>query len=256
MKATQFLPILLLVSASSTGFAQTSKGDAAALVGTWTEKTDSALEIKLISPTHVFFFVRNPAIDSFSVAGAGTYTLSGNQYTENLQYGSFDVKGIKATYNYSAQNNEFKQQGTLVLGDGTQYPINHTFTRVEGATQNSGKQIGTWNQLSSSFLDGNGAKMSHTNATHIRYQIITPTHWMRISLANGKFENAFGGTYSMNGDKSMIKIDFASDPSLLGATAELTQKFQGKKMTVSGPVKDAQGKQINDITDVFERIDK
>ena len=97
--------------------------------------------------------------------------------------------------------------------------------------------------------------MAHTNATHIRYQIITPTHWMRISLANGKFENAFGGTYTTSGDKQIIKVDFASDPSLLGATAELTQTFEGNKMTVSGPVKDAQGKQVNDITDVFERVD-
>jgi hypothetical protein len=253
MKATQFLPLALLSITSLSVFAQTSTSNAAPLLGDWSEKTDSALEIKLISPTHVFFFAKNPTNDSFSVAGAGTYTLIGNQFTENLQYATFDLKDIKATYNYNVQGNKFTQEGTLVLSDTVRIPINHTFTRIEGAMQNSGKQIGTWNQLSSSYLNDDGTKASHTNTTHVRYQIITPTHWMRISLANGKFENAFGGTYTITGDKMMAKIDFASMP-IVGSTAELTQKFEGNKLTWTGIVKDAQGKKVNEITDVFERV--
>ena len=251
MRAPKLLALLLLFFAALSLSAQTSKN--AALVGAWQEKADTLDEIKLISPTHVFFIVRNAITDSFVNAGAGTYTIAGDQYTENLQYGSFEVKGIKATFTYSVQGNNMKQQGTLVLGDGTQYPIDHTFSRIEGAKQNSGKQIGTWNQLSSTFNTGNG-EQSHTNATHIRYQIITPTHWMRISLANGAFENAFGGTYTMNGNKMMAKIDFASIPAI-GSTVELTQRIEGNKMTWTGIVKDAQGKQVNDIEDVFERVD-
>ncbi|HET7898614.1 MAG TPA: hypothetical protein VFL47_13105, partial [Flavisolibacter sp.] len=45
---TSFLPLCLL--------SQTA-GKSASLTGDWLEKTDSAQEIKLISPTHVFFFV-------------------------------------------------------------------------------------------------------------------------------------------------------------------------------------------------------
>jgi hypothetical protein len=247
--------LLLLATTAQPLQAQPAKTNAASLIGAWAEQTDSAYEIKLISPTHVFFYVRSMVNDTAFAAGAGTYTHSGNQYTENLQYGSFDTKGIKATYAYGVQGNNMTQQGTLILADGTKIPISHTFKRIEGATQNSGKHIGTWNQLSSTFLNDSGAKASHTNATHIRYQIITPTHWMRISLANGQFENAFGGTYTTTGDKTTIKVDFASHPSMIGVTAELTQKIDGNRMTWAGPVKDAQGKQINDIVDVFERVD-
>lgn len=253
MKAIKPFLLLSLSIASLQSGAQTAKNDAASLRGTWEEKGDTLNEIKIISPTHVFFFIRNVITDSFVNAGAGTYTLSPNQYTENLQYGSFDVKGIKASFNYNVQGNKMKQEGTLILGDGTQYQINHTFTRVEGVPQNSGKQIGTWNQLSSKFNAGNG-EQSHTNATHIRYQIITPTHWMRISLANGAFENAFGGTYTVTGDKMIFNVDFASIP-IEGATADLTMRFEGNKMIMRGTVKGKAGNKINEIEDVFERVD-
>jgi hypothetical protein len=252
MRAPKLLALLLLYFATLSLFAQTSKK--AALVGAWTEKTDSAYEFKLISPTHVFFFVGSPFNDTLFATGAGTYTLSGNKYTENLEYASFETKGIKATYDYSVQGNKMTQQGTLVLADGSQYPINHTFTRIEGAKQSSGKQIGTWNQLSSSFDAGNGTQ-SHTNATHVRYQIITPTHWMRISYANGAFENAFGGTYTADGDKLNMTIDFGSLPQFKGATVAVTQRFDGNKMTIKGTGKDSQGKQMIVFEDVFERVE-
>jgi hypothetical protein len=251
MSAPKLLALLLLSFATLSLSAQTSKN--AALVGAWTEKTDSLEEIKLISPTHVFFYVRSMVNDSSFASGGGTYALSGNQYTENLEYASFATKGIKATYNYSVQGNKMKQQGTLVLADGTQIPISHTFTRIESVKQNSGPHVGTWNQLSSKFNNGKDSG-SHTNATHIRYQIITPTHWLRISMANGAFENAFGGTYTSNGDKMIAKIGFASIP-IVGATAELTQRMDGNKMIWTGTVKDAQGNKINEIEDVFERVE-
>jgi hypothetical protein len=252
MKIANLLPLLLLPVASLSVAAQSSK-KASALVSAWSEQTDSAYEIKLISPTHVFFYVKSMVNDSAFATGAGTYTLSGNQYTENLQYASFDVKGIKATYDYSVQGNKMKQQGTLVLADGTKIPINHTFTRIEDVKQNPGKHVGTWNQLSSTYNTGNDSG-SHTNATHIRYQIITPTHWLRISMANGAFENAFGGTYTANGDKVTMKVDFASFP-ITGATVELTQRFENNRMFVKGTGKDAQGKQLVEFEDVFERVD-
>ena len=255
MNTSKLLVLALTAITALHSAAQTPKKDPA-LVGAWQETTDSLHEIKLISPTHVFFFIRNVVTDSFVHAGAGTYTIADDQYTENLKYGSFDVKGFKGTYNYSVQNNQFKQQGTLEIADGTRYPINHTFTRIEGAKQNPGPHVGTWNQLSSTFLNDDGSKGSHTNATHIRYQIITPTHWMRLSLANGSFENAFGGTYTLNGNTGVFKIEFASHSFLLGATVELTQRMEGNKLTWKGPVKDAQGKQVNDIEDVFERVEQ
>lgn len=85
--------------------------------------------------------------------------------------------------------------------------------------ENHGPHVGTWNQLSSSFAMADGTKGSHTNATHIHYQIITPTHWMRIILHNNQFKNAFGGTYTMEGDKIIATVDNGSAPGMKGTTA-------------------------------------
>src|SRR4051812_9642392 len=80
----------------------------------------------------------------------------------------------------------------------------------------------------------------HTNATHIRFQIVTSTHWMRISMHENKFENAMEGTYTMDGNKWKVMIDNASFPAS-GMNVEITSRQEGNKMYWSGTVKDANG---------------
>jgi len=233
--------------------AQTASSASNNLVGTWMETTDSTREIKIISPTHVFFMVFVKG--SFAYSGAGTYTTENNKYGENLQYANFDFQNMKGfTYNYNVQGDIFTQTGTLILSDGTKVPINHHFARVKTDNAYNGPHVGTWNQLSSSYTDANGTKASHTNATHIRYQIITPTHWMRISMANNQFENAMGGTYVLYGDKSINNLEYASFPSK-GMVATMTERVEGNKMYASGIVKNATGSQVVQFDDVFERVD-
>jgi hypothetical protein len=199
MKIHLLLPLVLLGGSLQLAAQSSTDSNAAALVGTWKETTDSTEEIKIISPTHFFFYTRNTKEDTLTHTGAGTYTTNANKYTENLLYGNFDVKGLIAEYEYQVQGDRFKQKGILIFGDGTKVNINETYTKVNTGKGYNGPHVGTWNQLSSSFTMGDGTKQSHTNATHIRYQIITPTHWMRISMQNNQFENAFGGTYTMEG---------------------------------------------------------
>jgi hypothetical protein len=234
-------------------FSQTTPPASNDLVGTWMETTDSTREIKIISPTDVFFMVF--VKDSFAVAGAGTYDTENNKYTEHLQYSNVDFSRIKGlTFDYNVQGDTFIQTGTLIMADGTQAPINHHFSRVKTDHAYNGPHVGTWKQLSSSYTDANGTKGSHTNATHIRYQIITPTHWMRISMANNQFENAFGGTYVLYGDKVIGNIDYASFPSK-GVVATWTERVEGNKLYASGVANDPTGKQLVQFEDVFERVD-
>ena len=140
------------------------------------------------------------------------------------------------------------------MQDGTKDTIHHTFIKVQEDKSYPGAHVGTWNQLSSSSTYPNGTKSSHTNATHIRYQIITPTNWMRISKKNGKFENAFGGTYTVEGDKMIMKVDYASVPGLKGVTVDITQRIEGNKLYWKAIAKDTSGKEVNHFEDVFERV--
>jgi hypothetical protein len=145
------------------------------------------------------------------------------------------------------------QKGTLTMPDGTEAQVNHTFTRVKSDKAYDGPHLGTWNQLSSTYTDDSGHKQSHTNATHIRFQIVTPTHWMRISMHENKFENAMEGTYTKEGDKWKVMFDNASFPAS-GLDVEITSRQEGNKLYWSGTVKDANGKQTNQFEDVFERV--
>jgi hypothetical protein len=247
------LLVIALVLCYLPSFAQTTSPASNNLVGTWMETTDSTREIKIITPANVFFMVF--VKDSFAYCGAGTYTIENNKYKENLQYANFDFGSMKGfTYDYNVQGNVFTQTGVLIISDGSKVPINHHFARVKTDNAYNGPQVGTWNQLSSSYTDANGNKASHTNATNIRYQVITPTHWMRISMANNQFENAFGGTYVLYGDKVIANIDYASFPAK-GTVATWTQRFEGNKMYVSGDAKDPTGKLMVRYDDVFERVD-
>jgi hypothetical protein len=161
------------------------------------------------------------------------------------------MKGF--TFDYAVQGDKFMQKGTLTMPDGSQASINHAFTRVKSDKAYEGPHVGTWNQLSSRYTDDSGHEQSHTNATHIRFQIVTPTHWMRISIHEGKFENAMEGTYTKNGDKWNVTIDNASFPAK-GLAVEITSRLEGNKMYWSGTVKDSSGKQTNQFADVFERV--
>jgi hypothetical protein len=101
MKAIKLL-LSVLISSTLQSVAQTNDTTTGGLVGTWMETTDTLKEIKIISPTHVFFIVLNK--DSFAYAGAGIYTIEGNKYTEHLQYANVDISAMKGfTFDYAVQ---------------------------------------------------------------------------------------------------------------------------------------------------------
>lgn len=252
MKLLKIIPLFLVVLSFQLRAQPTGAIDKS-LVGTWKETRDSIEEIKIISPTHVFFFVHYLKPDTFAHAGAGTYTVSGDKYTENMQYADFDFGDAGNTYTYKVEGDKFYQKGVLTFKSGRQVSIDHVFTRVKSDKAFNGPHVGTWNQISSSFTMANGQKGTHTNATHIRYQVITPTHWMRISYANGKFENVFGGTYTLNGNEMNSSIDFSSLP-FFGGTTAIKQRQEGDKMYWSGVAKDRNGGLIVQFDDVFERV--
>jgi hypothetical protein len=101
MKTTKLI-FTALVFCSLQSLAQNNSATYSSIVGTWMETTDTLKEVKIISPTHVFFIVLNK--DSFAYAGAGTYTIEGNKYTEHLQYANVDISAMKGfTFDYAVQ---------------------------------------------------------------------------------------------------------------------------------------------------------
>ncbi|KAA5541290.1 hypothetical protein [Adhaeribacter rhizoryzae] len=256
MKAKLLFFAMLLIGALPV-FAQNP------LVGTWVETSDKVEEIKIITPTHVMFLIRPLNADTVSMGGGGTYSLKGNKYIENLQTDDFTeylinlepYKKMKAAYDYKVENDKFYCKGTFIVSDSLKYPVNHTFVKVKSANSypnNPG--IGTWNQLSSTYWGVDSKKQSHTNATATRFQIITPTHWIRTSTRDKKVENRMAGTYTMQGNKIYPVMEYASFPINKSDKIEITQRIEGDKMYWSGIVKDATGKAVFHFEDVFQRV--
>jgi hypothetical protein len=266
---TKLLYLALFLSISVQLFAQQNP-----LVGTWevvsmkgtgsdgkkiTMDGSQFKETKIITPTHYILFTQRKQGDSlvFDKSIAGTVRVEGSKYVETPIY--FSQEGtdkVKMDFTYRVEGDKFIQSGTITYPDGKKATLDElVFQKVRSANANpANPAIGTWNQLSSSGVSGDGAKWSHTNATHIRFQVITPTHWMRISKKEGRFENAMGGTYRMAGNKPHFNFEMASFP-MEGVTVDLTQRVEGDKLYWNGIVKDANGKQMNRFEDVFERVD-
>jgi hypothetical protein len=231
------------------------------LLGAWEANNGKQKEIKIFTPTHFMFFIQDLKVDSINGGGGGTYSATANRLTENLMavdFSSFlseveQYKQMKAEYAIKVEGDKFYQTGTFIISDTSQIPINHEFVKIK--SNNSAPDnpaLGAWNQLSSSGISSDGKKWSHTNATHTRFQLITPTHWIRTSAIDKNLENRIGGSYSMEGNKIIAKMDFASFP-LDGSFAEITQRVEGNKLYWSGIVRDREGNQVMTFEDEFER---
>jgi hypothetical protein len=229
------------------------------LVGTWERQTDTLWAIKVITPTHWMIFIesRNGGSHEFVRSHGGGYTLTANKYMEQLDVASWENQGdyTVTDYNYKVEGDKFFMSGTLILSDGTVTPIDEVWQKVKFANAYpNNPALGTWNQLSSTYTTPEGKKESHTKATATRFEIITPTHWMRISHRNNTFEHSMGGRYTLEGNIMYPEVDFASFPIDKSLRMELIQKVSGNKRQVQGKLTSTEGKMPMILEDVFEKV--
>lgn len=251
MKTTIFYFVLLFFGLSPI-FAQNP------LVGTWEYQEDTIRSVKIITPTHWMVFSETliGSEAKFLRAQGGTYTIDGNKYIENIQVASWDDFGKEKTdFTFEIEGDKFHQKGNIILADGTNIPIDERWKKVEtGNSYDNNPAIGTWDQLSSAYTLADGTHDSHTNATATRFQVITPTHWMRISHRNNKFENVMGGSYNTFGNTMYPTFDYVSSPDLRGMNVEIEQRVEGGKMYVKGFAKDINGNRTITFDDVFQLV--
>lgn len=228
------------------------------LVGTWEMHLNGTRSFKIITPTHWAVFTDSAAGDNtvFLRSQGGTYTIKGDKYVESFDVASWEnYDKDKTDFTFKVEGDKFYQKGSITFGDGTVYPIDEVWQKVKVGKANAGnKGLGTWDQLSSSYTMADGTKESHTNATATRYQVVTPTHWIRISHRDNKFENVMGGTYTVKGNQVYPNIDFASFPIDKNVRYEITQEVKGDKMYWTGVGKDGSGKQVAQFEDVFQKL--
>lgn len=221
--------------------------------------TTTRREVKIITPTHYMLIAHDVQKDSlvFNRSYAGTIKIDGNKYIEYPTQASVQIfDNVKTDFTWKLEGDKFIQAGYLIRPDGKKVVLEEmVFKRVK--TPNSypkNPAVGTWSQLSSSYTNFDGTKESHTNATTTRFHIITPTHWMRISHRNNKFEHVMGGTYTMKDGKTYPTLLYKSGTLFFRnlSTAEMSEQVKNDKLYVNGILTGPDGKKFT-WEDVFER---
>jgi hypothetical protein len=247
------------------------------LVGTWqlvygkltdaegnVMEADSSIidEYKIITPTH-YMLISNRIDDgqaAFDYSLAGSVQIAGNRYIEIPELASrTENTPVSTDFSWELDTNgHLIQRGTVILANGSEVKLDElVFRRVESPDEYPNHPgIGVWNQLSSSYSMPDGTIETHSNETTIRFQIFTPTHWMRFSQRDGQFENVMGGTYRMEGEKLYPKFEFGNFSPHPSHTYEVSQKLEGDKLHFNGTARDAEGKTLTSFQDVFQKIDQ
>jgi hypothetical protein len=219
-------------------------------------------ETKIITPTHYMFISHRVVGDSlvFERAIAGTIKVTGAKFSEiPLYVSSKDDAKVKTDFSWKVQGDKFIQSGTITFADGKQYKVEElVFQRAAASTTfPKNPSIGAWEQLASGFTFENGLKDYHNQLSAIRFQIITPAHFIRINLRDGNFESAFGGTYTIEGGAMVPTFTVASFK--LGpdtSKSYMEQIVQGDIMFLKGSTISDQGKETFRWEDVYRRVGK
>jgi hypothetical protein len=220
--------------------------------------TTSIHEIKIITPTHYMLIASDVFKDSliFNRSYAGTVRLEGNKYIETPSLASVPIyDNFKADFTWRLEGDRFIQSGIIVRPDGKKIVLEELVFRPL-KTKNVYKDnpsIGEWNQLTTAHTNAQGKRITQNNEKTTRFHIITPTHWMRISMKNKKFENAMGGSYTMSGDKTYPNLEYASFPLSTLGKMEMTEHLDGDKLYVTGLIVTPTGRR-NTWDDVFQRV--
>lgn len=230
------------------------------LLGTWQRQTDSTWSTKIITPSHWMVFTENIAGEKrqFAHAQGGTYTQDGKNYIERFTVASWDITDREVTgFTFKVEGNTFYQEGIFIMGNASIIPINEEWHKVTTAPSHpDNPAIGTWNRLSVSVTRDEGTPESATHETAPCFELITPTHWIRLSRRDGKFESVMGGSYTMEGQKVYPKTEFASFPIPQEEKMGITQKILFDRRYTSGMITGPDGKRISAFEEVFQRAAK
>lgn len=243
------------------------------LIGTWemvsirginadgekfSEDTSSIREVKIITATHYMLIAHDVEGDSlaFNRCYAGTVEFDDKKYIETPLLSSVPIfENVKTDFTWKIDGDNFTQAGTLVRPDGKKVIIEElVFQRSKSAeTYSDNPSNGTWKLLSTNYTRTDGTKHADTQESVDALQVITPTHWMYVSNRDKKFEHAMGGSYSKQGDKYALSLDFASFSKKRFGKTEMREKLVGDVLTITGSSTFPDGKKFT-WEDVFQRV--
>lgn len=204
----------------------------------------------------IFF---DPQTNSFSGGGGGTYTIDGNQFTERLEYFSFDTTavGSSQTFNYEIKDGIFHQSGILNTEKYPNYQIHEFYEKVEpgiGTLQKKHPLVGVWNIEEASY----GGNKSDIAARYGKVmKIITPGHFYGVFFnpETGSFNGMTFGSWRAEGDQYIETIQtYSWDATAAGQTYSFNWRVDDDKFYQTGKI-DSDRYEDYEIVEVSGRVE-
>ncbi|MCB9042106.1 MAG: hypothetical protein H6557_36275 [Lewinellaceae bacterium] len=204
----------------------------------------------------IFF---DPVTNAFSGGGGGTYTVTGNQVTEHIEYFSFDTTAVGSaqTFHFNIKDGIFHQSGTLNTQKYPNYQIHEFYERAEpgiGTLREKHPLAGVWNIEEASY----GGKKSDLAARYGKViKIITPTYFYGVFFnpETGYFNGITFGTWKTEGDQYTETIKaYSWDASAVGKTYSFNWKVEGNKFYQTGRINSDRYKDY-EIREVSNRME-
>jgi len=201
--------------------------------------------IKIYSQDY-FMFAIHDKDGKFIKAGGGSYSVSGKQYTETLDFYTTDSTRVRQTVVYS-----FSQKKDEVTIEASMHGIilKETWKRVDDSLS---PFSGTWRFGARVDDDGVAGQRRGGDSPRQTVKILSGKHfqWAAFNYETKQFMGTGGGTYSFADTKYTETIRFFSrDNSKVGISLPFDYKLDGSDWYHKG-----KGTTGNPVSEVWEKI--
>ncbi len=172
----------------------------------------------------------------------GTYTSSGNQFTERLQYNTMDSTQVGTSFSLQGQ---LRGNTWQLSGNKKGAAIAETWEKInEDAVP--GVLSGAWQIRQREGEDGKMTSIKPGPRKTVKIMSGTRFQWIAFNSETKQFFGTGGGTYTANGGKYTETIEFFSrDPSRVGMALTFDFASQGDNWHHQGL--STTGKKVNEI---------
>lgn len=247
----QLLFLLLLAGMGSSFPKSPSSLKTTPLEGTWKlvsanwyngnpNYTNSAI-YKIFTGQSVHFVYFDEKTGKFQGAGGGTYSVKGSNFSEKLEYFSWDstAVGTMQNYNFKLDGNRLIQTGTLNSDQYKNYKIEEVYERQEegiSVAKANHPLIGVW-QIESAQYGNNKPNIQERYGKVIK--IITPGYFYGVFFNPEKksFDGVTFGKWRSDGAQYIETISvFSWDATMAKTEQPFTWEVKGNNFYQRGKI--------------------
>lgn len=203
--------------------------------------------VKIVTDTYFTNASYNKNGEFIGTSG-GTYTVDGKNYSEILEYFTWDSTkvGTTNTFKVNISNNKLEFSGNR---DGK--PFQETWEKIDGFNGSNALLAGAWRIRQRQGEGGKLSTMEWGPRKTLKILSNNRFQWIAYNVEKKEFFGTGGGTYTAKDGKYIEKLEFFSrDPKRVGAQLSFQFEIKDNKWHHKG--KSSSG---SDIYEVWEKVE-